>query len=458
MKRKKNQSNNRWKLVISGVIAIILLSLLGQQYYFQNRFRFIKVGNVNLLGLTVKQATDKLNQLPHYNKDTYLVFPDMQVKVTQDQVQQLFDKQNQFLNLKPQRISEKQFVTDQDYQQRIKEVLPSLQKSITKLNLNKTKTKQPQAVIKNYQATVYKGIKGNDFDADAMVASFKKQAPTQLTIAVKKTPVKYFANNGPEIKKQMAALTELMGREVVVKGLKETMTIPASEYIKTAWYSQSAQRYVFKAPKLGHKMAAYAKSVETFGKPVTIKNYYGKMTKIKGGTLGWRINKAKLTKAIFNEFNQKHPQTINLKQYVTGTGYGLKGMGKSYVEVDLKNLMEYVYVNGKLVVKTPIMSGTIGGGNETPQGAFFVMYKQRNSVLRGFNDDGSKYASPVNYWVPITTTGVGFHDSPWQPASVYGNPEARATRHSHGCLNNPPAVMGQVYSAMTVNMPVAIYY
>ncbi|WP_225352951.1 L,D-transpeptidase [Lentilactobacillus parafarraginis] len=132
-----------------------------------------------------------------------------------------------------------------------------------------------------------------------------------------------------------------------------------------------------------------------------------------------------MSKAILTNLQKKQAASINLKNYVSGTGYGLKGAGKTYVAVDLTNLQEYVYKNGQLKVKIPIMSGTLTGGNATPTGSYFIMYKQRHATLRGKNSDGSKYASPVGYWEPVTLSGVGLHDSPCnrQPSMVIRVPD-----------------------------------
>lgn len=126
-----------------------------------------------------------------------------------------------------------------------------------------------------------------------------------------------------------------------------------------------------------------------------------------------------------------------------------------YVAINLSTLHEYVVKDGKTVVSTPVMSGKTGS-NATPTGTFKIAFKQSPAVLRGSNDDGSAYASPVNYWEPFNG-GVGLHDSPWQPSSVYGNPSLRSAYGSHGCINNPPSVMPQVYANTFTGETVYVY-
>ncbi len=39
---------------------------------------------------------------------------------------------------------------------------------------------------------------------------------------------------------------------------------------------------------------------------------------------------------------------------------------------------------------------------------------KQKTTLRGSRADGAAYASPVEYWVPFTLDGCGFHDADWR--------------------------------------------
>jgi lipoprotein-anchoring transpeptidase ErfK/SrfK len=55
--------------------------------------------------------------------------------------------------------------------------------------------------------------------------------------------------------------------------------------------------------------------------------------------------------------------------------------------------------------------------------------------------------------MPIDWTGVGSHDSNWQPA--YGG-ELWKTVGSHGCVNTPPGVMAELFDMVEVGTPVIV--
>lgn len=177
--------------------------------------------------------------------------------------------------------------------------------------------------------------------------------------------------------------------------------------------------------------------------------------KVYGGLYGRRINQTKAVKqlsaAIANGkgFNQKAELTNH-----GNTVADQHAIGNTYVEVDLQHQHEYYYQDGKLVLQSAIVSGDPTTGGTTPAGVYYVRSKQQGAVLRGQNNDGSAYASPVAYWMPIDDTGVGLHDSPWQP--TYGGSWYMG-HGSHGCINNPPSFMARLYPRLKVGTPVVIY-
>ena len=73
----------------------------------------------------------------------------------------------------------------------------------------------------------------------------------------------------------------------------------------------------------------------------------------------------------------------------------------SYVEIDITRQRVFMYVDGKCIVDTPTVTGNVGAGYYTPTGVFYLNNKVYDTVLRGTNSDGSKYASPVLYWMPF---------------------------------------------------------
>jgi hypothetical protein len=177
--------------------------------------------------------------------------------------------------------------------------------------------------------------------------------------------------------------------------------------------------------------------------------------KVYGGLYGEHLNQTKTVKQLSaaitkgKAFTQKVSMTDSGKHVA-----GKHNIGSTYVEVDLKQQKEYYYQDGQLVMHSDIVSGDPTTGGTTPAGVYYIRSKQQGAVLRGQNTDGSAYASPVNYWMPIDDTGVGLHDSSWQP--TYGG-TWYIGHGSHGCINNPPSFIAQLYPKLKVGTPVVIY-
>ena len=120
----------------------------------------------------------------------------------------------------------------------------------------------------------------------------------------------------------------------------------------------------------------------------------------------------------------------------------------TYVEVDLTNQYLYMFVNGKKVVETPVVTGKVGA-RATPQGVYMLKNKIMDVPLVGDN-----YVTPVKYWMPFNG-GIGLHDAVWQ--SAFGG-ERYKTKGSHGCVNLPMSKAKEIYENATVGMPVVCYY
>ena len=125
----------------------------------------------------------------------------------------------------------------------------------------------------------------------------------------------------------------------------------------------------------------------------------------------------------------------------------------SCVEISLGNQLVYAYSGTQCIFASPCVTGRVINGNATPAGRFKIYNKERNRTLRGFNADGSKYASFVSFWMPFNG-GIGLHDATWRTnfnADVYYN------YGSHGCINMPYDKAAALYNIIYVGMPVYVH-
>lgn len=261
-------------------------------------------------------------------------------------------------------------------------------------------------------------------------------------------------------------LKALIGRSVDYKVAGKTYTLKQAEMFKRVSYENG--KYVFEdATGLKNKISEIATKVNTLHKSYTVKLATGKKLKVTNGNYGWAINNDRVIPAIENAF-AKGDKEVNGKDYIYGEGftdgglgYGMSnhGLGDSYVVVSLKNQKLWVVKKGKVVVTiNDVVTGTVkkssGSSDATPTGVYYIGYKQSPSVLRGTNDDGSKYASKVQYWMPFTMDGCGIHDASWR---TDWSKTAYLSGGSHGCVNVRPSEIKSVWNNVHQYEPVIVY-
>ena len=191
----------------------------------------------------------------------------------------------------------------------------------------------------------------------------------------------------------------------------------------------------------------------------------GKTITVKNESYGWAIYVKKAVVAVKKAFKDGD-KNVDGSKYIYGEGYSTyahgygksnNGIGKNYVVVSIKNQELWVVCHNRVTVHlTDVVTGTLEGGkgNQTPKGVWYIMYKESPSTLRGYNDDGFKYSSKVQYWMPFTLSGCGLHDASWR---TDWSKTAYLTGGSHGCVNIRPAEIKSVWNNVLTNEAVIVY-
>lgn len=132
-------------------------------------------------------------------------------------------------------------------------------------------------------------------------------------------------------------------------------------------------------------------------------------------------------------------------------------VSRNVIVIDISDQILSYYVNGNLKQQSPVVTGK-ENVHDTPTGRYVlrVSNMQRNRVLRGKNDDGTKYASPVDYWMPfIVGRGIGIHDASWRKASEF-NSSTYHSDGSHGCVNMQTSAAKKLYESIKTNTAVFV--
>ncbi|MBO4458298.1 MAG: L,D-transpeptidase [Butyrivibrio sp.] len=129
---------------------------------------------------------------------------------------------------------------------------------------------------------------------------------------------------------------------------------------------------------------------------------------------------------------------------------GEKDLGGTYIEVNIAEQQLSYYVDGRLDMQFPVVTGNMSiADRATPAGYFKICERMSPKVLKG-----EDYSTPVDYWLRIYK-GVGIHDAKWR--SSFGG-EIYKTDGSHGCVNSPLNEVSQLWKKVTNGTPVIMYY
>ncbi|MCZ9662926.1 L,D-transpeptidase family protein [Lactobacillus crispatus] len=263
------------------------------------------------------------------------------------------------------------------------------------------------------------------------------------------------------------SLQKIQNAVVTYKINCQEFKLKADDLIHEVTYKGGKYKFT-DVKKLHAKMEAIDQEVKTLKKSYkftvpTGNKVNGKTITVKNESYGWGIYVKKAVAAVENAFINGQ-DVVGGSKYIYGEGYSTyahgygksnHGIGKNYVVVSIKNQELWVVRKGKVAVHlTDVVTGTENKSNATPKGVWYIMYKESPSVLRGYNDDGSKYASKVQYWMPFTLSGCGLHDASWRSD---WSKSAYLTGGSHGCVNIRPAEIRSVWNNVLTNDAVIVY-
>lgn len=324
-----------------------------------------------------------------------------------------------------------------------------------KLNKNRKASKDADLSFKNGKLVVSKQYQGNQIDSDKLTEAIKSSVnDNSNTIDISKTYGK------PQLTTSSAKFKTLKAKMTKISNVSGTLKIynnkqaDLSKSKIQSWVSVKDGQVDLDEHKVRVYLDTLTDKYGTYGKNHKFNSTSSGTIEVNGGLYGWSVNKDKEYADLKNSIMAG--KSFNKWIETKGSGYHKDGtdIGSTYVEVSISGQHEYYYQDGKLVCDSDVVTGNPNTGHGTPTGVYSVWSKQRDATLKGQNDNGSDYAQPVSYWMPIDDTGVGLHDSSWQPK--YGG-DWYETHGSHGCVNNPPSFMATLFNDVSVGTPVVVY-
>ena len=344
---------------------------------------------------------------------------------------------------------------------------------------NMKKPKSARVAYENGKFFVVKPSKGTVVNKDSVLEAVEKAVSVSMTGLNLSRGSGYYKDKAPavsekQLKEDCRQLSGMSWSSVTYElpdGSKKVLDAnQMKDWLVRGEDGRLKRDDVVWEQKLTAFVARLANSVDTVDRSHRFKTHSGKVIRLQArGYYGWRIDRegeaARLAKDLKKGADvERKPVYAQTEAAPYSENYGF---GNTYVEVNLSAQHLWMYKDGRVVFQTDVVSGT-RGVHETPAGAYFLLAKARNVVLRGpskttTEKKGKKtvtktsyeWESPVSYWMPINYEGVGMHDANWR--GVFGG-SIWAYNGSHGCINLPPSKAARLYSLVHVGIPVAVYY
>lgn len=128
----------------------------------------------------------------------------------------------------------------------------------------------------------------------------------------------------------------------------------------------------------------------------------------------------------------------------------------TYVEINIMKQKMWFYLEGKQLVSTPVVTGDIMKGYDTPSnGIWSIYYKTTDYTMHGprLANGQYEYVTHVSYWMPFNDQ-IGIHDMVTRPE--FGG-EIYKWNGSHGCVNTPIENVAVIYENAPVGTPVVVH-
>ena len=326
--------------------------------------------------------------------------------------------------------------------------------SIVKDHQVTIKTRDAYVDMSNTDFNIIPEIYGDDLDLDVLKSAIIKSLSVGDEVFIYR-PDKYYCK--PKVKKDSKELKKRVEYCKKYLTTKIKYNAPEGPYVlkpdqlDAMIKGKDDEITVNTASVRKFTKNVLAKKFNTVGKTRRLNLQSGRVT-VSGGNYGYILNEKKEARRLVKDL--KTGQDVTRRPIYSQRGHGSANgndIGDSYVEIDISSQMLWAVKDGKVFLKTSVVTGK--PPHNTLPGVYGVAYMARNATLKGSNDDGSDYESHVRYWMPFNGD-QGMHDADWRGS--FGGGIYRYDG-SHGCVNMPPANAAKLFAKIYAGYPVIVH-
>lgn len=452
---------NRKKVLITAGIAVAMLAAIyggGALYYSSHFFFNTEIGNFDCSNLTVEAAKAKIqDEIDNYSFTFYekngeqetIKGDEIHLKCSPiENLDELKSKQNAFVWLTDKENRSLPLDIDVEYSK------DALYNRITQMNFaSKTRENMEGTFDDIYYENGAYHVKDDGTKEIVSVNSMYDKVKPKIKELYKGMSMEKESCYGgladdDNMKGVLNLLNKYVSTKVTFKTGEKTKVLDSETINK--WLSVG-ENYSVKidTEQLKAYVDSLAEEYNTVGRERKFKTTSGEVVTVTGGNYGWLVDTQKEAEELFNVISgggevEREPV---YKQKAAARSAD-NDIANTYVEISIGAQHLWFYKDGEQIVSTDFVSGNPYKGNATPTGTYYLVYKDKNVVLRG-----PGYESPVTFWMPFNG-GIGLHDASWRGS--FGGSIYRGGG-SHGCVNLPYSAASKIYEHISPGDPIVVY-
>ena len=337
----------------------------------------------------------------------------------------------------------------------------ALEKKVSSLKAVTAEPIQPQSAYPEFDGNSYvikPEVYGTDLDSKKLLKQIHESvARLDEEIDLQKEgfyKAPEYTAESPKLKELCQTLNQYCKASITYE-----MDIPivVDKTLISTWLSYDADFHVtLDEAAIRNWMTEFGRRYDTVGTTRPLTTPAGKATEVSGGTYGWIINEEAEFPALVTSIRNGEVVTKAPACDQTAASHAPQDWGGTFVEVDLTAQHMWYLENGTVVFESDVVTGK--NSTPTPPGVYNILEKLSPTVLVGNivpETNEPEYRTPVDFWMRVTWSGIGFHDATWQPA--FGG-DVYLWNGSHGCINMPYYNAQELYSILQLGTPVVVHY
>ncbi|MGI6010720.1 MAG: peptidoglycan binding domain-containing protein [Ruminococcus sp.] len=460
-------------LLIILIVFLVLLAgtYIGMAIYFEQHFYSNTVINgTDCSQMTVEEVKEKLKQQVKEYRLTIKGRGDANETVTAEtlklaykddgSVEQLLEKQNPWLWLVnafqnhtyEQPLSLK--MSDESIGQAV-DGLAMMQEE------NMTAPKDASITVQDGDFVVVPEEEGTQLNRDKVIQAVKEAVTADKDTLDLEEAGCYespsVTQDDASLKERMEKLQQMVSASLTIDfGSGRVETVDKSLLIQ--WITQDESgNDIFDSAKVTEYVQQLADTYDTVGKH-TFTTTGGETVTLDKGDYGWEMDVATTSANLLQAIQEQKQGDFEVTYSSSAKSREENDIGDSYIEISIEEQTVWCYVDGELLVETPVVTGCVNNGTETPSGGVWKVKSRKSPyTMKGKPDENGEpsYVEEVTYWVPYSEDfTVGLHDL--SSRTEYGG-DIYITNGSHGCVNTPLDAMKQIYDVVSYGFPVIVY-